>query len=411
MGAQQRPEVLTMDQAVDEAVRQNLDFFAQKYDLTIAEAQIVTAKLRPNPLLTLDADHLDWLGTHFNPRTNNGGPTEYSVRGDYLHERGGKREARTALAVGNRDVTRLQLADSLRGLIQVVQNAFVDVVAAKATQKLMRENLKTFDDIVTIDQVRFKDGDIAQVELMRAEVAELQFANASRQADLQVNSTVSRLQLLLGRNKLQKLDVIGDLRSDQITVTREELLAQALQQRPDLQAFVRDEGRAAADLQLQKANAKVDWAFGSEYRKQDSVTGHSNTIGLFLQSPVPLFNRNQGEIVRAQQALTQAQARTHALQVTVENDLDQALLAYEAARDTLMKIQGSMLTKAQDVREISEYSYKRGDIGFVDFIDAVRAYNDTMQTYNDARADYARSIYGVDAATGATTAAGKVPLP
>jgi cobalt-zinc-cadmium efflux system outer membrane protein len=70
-----------------------------------------------------------------------------------------------------------------------------------------------------------------------------------------------------------------------------------------------------------------------------------------------------------------------------------------------------MLGKARDVRSISEYSYKRGDIGFVDFLDAVRAYNDTMQSYNDARAEYARSLYGLDAATGSTTAAGKVPLP
>nr|AOS95185.1 outer membrane efflux protein [uncultured bacterium] len=409
--AQQSPDLLTIDQAVDEAVRHNLDFLAQKYDLTIAEALIVTAKLRPNPILTLDADHLDWLGTGFNPQTNNGGPTEYSIRGDFLHERGGKRQARTALAEGNRDVTRLGLADGLRGLIQSVQNAFVDVIAAKQAQKLMRENLKTFDDIVTIDQVRFKDGDIAQVELMRAEVAELQFANSARQADLQVSSSLSHLQLLLGRNKLRKLDVIGDLREDTAALTREELLGEALRQRPDLQALVRDEGRAAADLRLQRANAKVDWVFGSEYRKQDSITGHSNTIGLFLQSPVPIFSRNQGEIARAQQAVTQAQARTHALQVTVENDLDQALLAYEAARDTVTKIEGTMLGKARDVREISEYSYKRGDIDFVDFLDAVRAYNDTMQTYNDARADYARSLYGLDAATGATTAAGKVPLP
>jgi hypothetical protein len=52
-------------QVVNEAITHNLDFFAQKYDLSIAEAQIVTAKLRPNPLLTLDADHLDLLGTGF----------------------------------------------------------------------------------------------------------------------------------------------------------------------------------------------------------------------------------------------------------------------------------------------------------------------------------------------------------
>ena len=413
---QQPGDVLTVDLAVNEAIAHNLDFFAQKYDLSIAEAQILTAKLRPNPLLTLDADHLDFLGTGFSTTAppgkmpNNGGPTEYSARMDYLYERGGKRQARTALAVGNRDVTRLGLADSVRGLIQSVQSAYVDVVIAKDALKLAQENLKTFDDIVTINQSRFKVGDIGEVELMRSEVAQLQFANSVRQAELQVNSSLSKLQLLLGRTKLQRFDVVDDLRHDMSNLTRDALVDQAMQQRPDLQALVRDEGRAGADLRLQKANAKVDWVFGTEYRKQDA-TAHADTMGLFLNSPVPLFNRNQGEIARAQQAELQAQARTRAQRATVENDVDLALLEYQTARTSLEKIEGSMVGKARDVRGISEYAYKRGDISFVDFLDAVRAYNDTMQSYNDARAQYARSLYGLDAATGSTTAAGKVPLP
>ena len=414
--AQQSGGVLTVDQAVDEAIAHNLDYLAQKYDLSIAEAQVVTAKLRPNPILTLDADHLDFLGTGFSTVStngkmpNNGGPTEYSARMDYLYERGGKRQARTALAVGNRDVTRLGLADSVRGLIQSVQNAYVDAVAAKDTLKLAQENLKTFDDIAAINQIRFKDGDIAEVELMRSQVAELQFANSVRQAELQVNSSLSKLQLLLGRTKLQRFDIVDDLRHDMPNLTRDALVDQAMQQRPDLQALVRDEGRADSDLKLQKANAKVDWVFGTEYRKQDA-TAHADTMGLFFNSPVPLFNRNQGEIARAQHALLQAQARTHAQRATVENDVDLALLEYQTARTSLEAIETSMLGKARDVRSISEYSYKRGDISFVDFLDAVRAYNDTMQSYNDARAEYARSLYGLDAATGSTTAAGKVPLP
>jgi RND family efflux transporter MFP subunit len=400
--AQQAGDVLSVDQAVNEAIAHNLDFLAQKYDLTVAEAQIVTAKLRPNPILTLDGDHLDLLGTGFSSTStngkmpNNGGPVEYSARADYLYERGGKRQARTQLAVGNRDVTRLQLADAVRGLIFTVQSAFVDVAAAKNSLKLAQENLTTFDNVVTINQVRYKDGDIAQVELLRSEVAQLQFANSVRQAELQEKSSLSRLQLLLGRTKLQTFDVVGDLRKDAPSEPRDALLNEAFQQRPDLQALVRDEARAQADLRLQKANAKVDWQFGTEYRKQDA-TAHADTLGLFLQSQIPLFNRNQGEIARAQQGQLQTQARSRALRATVENDVDLALLQYQTSRDALQKIEGSMLGKARDVRGISEYAYKRGEVSFVDFLDAVRAYNDTMQSYNDARGDYARSLYGLDA--------------
>jgi len=52
------------------------------------------------------------------------------------------------------------------------------------------------------------------------------------------------------------------------------------------------------------------------------------------------------------------------------------------------------------MRQISEYSYRRGEATFLEFLDAQRAYNETMQAYNQARADFARSLYGIDAAIG-----------
>ncbi|MCC7156758.1 MAG: TolC family protein, partial [Bryobacterales bacterium] len=62
----------------------------------------------------------------------------------------------------------------------------------------------------------------------------------------------------------------------------------------------------------------------------------------------------------------------------------------------------TMLTKARDVRQITEFSYRRGEASLIEFLDAQRVYNDTIQTYNDARGEFARSLYVLDAATGKT---------
>jgi outer membrane protein, heavy metal efflux system len=87
--AQNAPPIdsLTIDQAISEALGKNLGLLAERYNLTIADARIITAHLRPNPVLTLDADTLDLLGTGFNTQTNNGGPVSYAIRTDYLLER------------------------------------------------------------------------------------------------------------------------------------------------------------------------------------------------------------------------------------------------------------------------------------------------------------------------------------
>jgi len=60
-----------------------------------------------------------------------------------------------------------------------------------------------------------------------------------------------------------------------------------------------------------------------------------------------------------------------------------------------------MLTSAKEVRDTTEYSYKRGEASLIEFLDAQRAFNDSILSYNDARANYARSLYLIDAVAGA----------
>ena len=68
--AQQAPQTsaltLTIDEAVREAIDRNLDLVAEKFNLSVANARIITAKLRPNPVLSVGGDHLDLLGTGYN---------------------------------------------------------------------------------------------------------------------------------------------------------------------------------------------------------------------------------------------------------------------------------------------------------------------------------------------------------
>jgi outer membrane protein, heavy metal efflux system len=90
------PEQVTIEQAVQEALDNNLSLLAERYNLTIADDRIVTARLRPNPVLSLGGDHLDLLGTGFNGQ-NGAGPPEASARVDFVFERGGKRASIASL--------------------------------------------------------------------------------------------------------------------------------------------------------------------------------------------------------------------------------------------------------------------------------------------------------------------------
>ena len=126
----QSPQSLTLDEAINEAIASNLSLVAERYNLSVAEARIITARLRPNPVLSLGGDHLPLLGTEFNS-TNMAGPPEYAVRTDFLLERGGKRDNRIAIAENNKEVVQSQLQNTIRLLVLDVQNAFVDVLQAE----------------------------------------------------------------------------------------------------------------------------------------------------------------------------------------------------------------------------------------------------------------------------------------
>jgi cobalt-zinc-cadmium efflux system outer membrane protein len=394
------PETVTLEQAVAEALERNLTLLAERANLPIARARLITARLRPNPVLSLGGDHLDLLGTGFN-EINAAGPAEFSLRSDFLYERGGKRRSRIEAAQGALEVAELEVLNAARALRLQVQSAFVDALLAKENLALARQNREMLERIVEANAVRLRAGELAEVELVRSRLAALQQANAVRRAERELRAALIRLQSLMGRDRfMPAFDVAGELRREGAVPAPEELRRAALENRPDLLALRREGARAAAELRLELARGKVDWTFGTEYRRQQGLAGTGNMLGFFFSLPLPLFDRNQGEIERARQQIRQSELRLRALENAIRAELEDGWQQFHTARELLEQIEGRMLAQAREVREVTEYSYRRGEATLLELLDAQRAFNDTMQAYNEARAEYARSLYALEAAAG-----------
>ena len=379
------------------ALEKNLGLLAERYNVPVADAKIVTAGLRPNPVFSAGLDYQDMLGTGFDAQ-NAAGPGEFNFRTDFTLEGGGKRRRRVEAAQAARSVTQLQLLNATRQVVLDVQSSFIDVLLAKENLSLAEANAKAWSAIVEVNAARVKAGDLAQVELLRTRLAALQSQNLVRQAQLRLHIASGRLQLLLGRTTAP-LDVAGPLRRDTQPIQLEEVRELALKLRPDLEAQRRDQFRAQAEIDLQLSNAKIDYTVGTMFHRQYD-NGKGNAMGFFFSVPVPLFNRNQGEIERARQERRQVEARARALEATIRNEVENAYQQYATARDLLENIEKDMLGQARQVREITEYSYRRGEASLIELLDAQRAFNDTMQSYNEARAEFARSLFLIDSTSG-----------
>ncbi|HXI27176.1 MAG TPA: TolC family protein [Vicinamibacterales bacterium] len=400
------PADVTLDDAVHEAVERNLTLVAERYAIAVADARILTARLRPNPVLTANAMFPD--GTVF---ANDVSPREQVVRTDVVIERGGKRDRRIDVAEAAKSVTELQFLNTMRTVVLDVENAFIDVVLAQANAALARESLDAFNALVEVNTERVRTGDLSQIELSRSRLAALQFQNEVRQEESKLAIARGKLNTLLGRSRRGPIDPHGELRRDGDPVDLEALRRRALSQRPDVLALRRDQARSAADLRLQIAQGTIDYTVSGElhYQHQPSPPNTSGFLyGAYLSVPLPIFNRNQGEVARARQEALQIDARLRALEADVNQEVDAAYESYTASRDVVATIEAQMLAQARDVRSTTEYSYRRGEASFVEFLDAVRAFNETMQSYNAARADFARSLYTLDSIGGGPQPSQKV---
>ncbi len=393
---------VTLEQAIQEALAKNLGLAAEKLNINVAEAREITARLRPNPVLTVAGQSLNLLGATYSPDTPLG-PNQFNVHTDFPFERGHKREERVAVAKEEKSLAELGVREVMRQVIAAVQNAVVDVQQARESVKLAQENLKSLEGVVTINEARVKSGDLAAVELDRSRLAAFQFRTAVQQAQLQLDLAKTRLQQLMGRRlKSPDFDVLGDIRRETVNEAPAEIARRALERRPDYLAGRQSQARSRADLRLQLANGTVDYTIGTEFTRQSAWGVSGNSVGVYFSMPLRIFNKNQGEIARAQREINLSGARAVAHEAAIQNEVEQAYRQYAVAKQVLTSVESEMLTKARSVRDITEYSYRRGEASLVEFLDAQRAFNETTQTFNEARANYARSLYLIDAVSGAT---------
>jgi cobalt-zinc-cadmium efflux system outer membrane protein len=272
--------------------------------------------------------------------------------------------------------------------------ACIDVIEAKARLDLANDNLKSLQGVVQLNETRLQGGAIPPIELTRSRVAMLQFRSNVKTAELALTTARIRLQTLLGRAAGQTVDVSDPLKIPipPATPALDQIQTRAIAVRPDIQAARLDQARSQAELRLQLANGKVDYTAGAEYRRQQGVNGTGNSVGFFFSVPLPVFNRNQGEIARVTSEEVQLQKQIDALQSQVSGEVTGAYREYETARQLIGDIESDLLGLSQEARNTTTYVYQAGAGSLLDVLDAQRAFNETMSTYYEAQADYRRAV-------------------
>lgn len=388
---------ISLDQAIDLALAHNHSIKASRTLILQNEAQEITANLRPNPTLGFDTQFVPIFSPQDFSADNLNATQQFDIGIGYLFERGHKRQRRLQAARDQTAVTRAQVADSERTLAFNVGEQFVNVLLAESTLQFAMEDLKGFQQTVDISEAQLKAGFIGEGDYLKIKLQLLQFQTDVSSARLARVQALVGLRELLGYDAVPAdFDVIGDLAYQPVNAKLETLQAQALRDRPDFRAAELGITAAKSQILLAKANAKVDVNGTYDF---SHVSGE-NSASIFVNFDLPIFNRNQGEILRTNHALTQAQEQEQSASDTVLSDVANAYEAVKSNDEVVQLYTSGYLKQAQDSREISEYAYKRGAASLLDYLDAERSYRSTQLAYRQALASYMTALEQLKEALG-----------
>jgi cobalt-zinc-cadmium efflux system outer membrane protein len=396
----QGPVRITLDEAIQLALEHNHALKAARTTIQQNEAQEISANLRPNPVLQGDAQFLPIFQPDKFSSDYINNSAQFDAGLSYLFERGRKRQHRLEAARDQTAVTRSTVVDNERTLMFQVGSQFVGVQLAESTLDLARQDLKSFRSTVDISEARFKAGDISEGDFLKIKLQLLQFQNDVFQAELgRVQALVGLRQLLGYESVPADYDVAGDFEYKPLTVKKEELEAKALSLRPDLRAAVQSVTAAHSQYELARANGKRDVTASALY----SHTADTSAASFFGNIEIPIFNRNQGEILRTRYAITQAEELQRASADQVLTDVSDAYEGLRANDQVVVLYLSGYLDEARLSRDISEYAYKRGAASLLDFLDAERSYRSTQLAYRQSLASYLTALEQLREAVGTRT--------
>jgi outer membrane protein, heavy metal efflux system len=381
----QGPVKITLDDAIQMALAHNHTLLAARTTIQQSEAQETTANLRPNPLLLGDAQFLPIFEPDQFSSDYMNDSAQFDLGLSYLFERGKKRQHRLQAAKDQTDITRSQVSDNERSLTFQVASQFVGAQLAESALDLAEQNMSSFQKSVDISKERYRAGDVSEDDYLKIKLQLLQFQTDASQAKLAKIQALSDLRKLLGYESVAAdYDVAGPFDYQPVNAHLEDLQAKALTTRPDLRAAQQGVTAANSQYELAKANGKLDITAQANY----THTADLSTASLFGQIQIPLFNRNQGEIARTHFAITQAQEQEKAASEQVLTDVEDAYEGLRTNDQIIQLYRSGYLDDAQQDRDISEYSYKRGAASLLDYLDAERSYRATELAYRQALASY-----------------------
>ncbi|MBI3875710.1 MAG: TolC family protein [Verrucomicrobia bacterium] len=393
------PAPLTLAEARRLAFERNWDLLAAKSDVDLATAQKIIAKEFPNPTFSISTTKIN-VDDHPSGRPGANGlwdrnyDTTFAI--NQLFEIGGKRASRQSSAAAGIEAAKARLADARRVLDFGVTRAYVAALLAGANTQILRQSAASLRKEAQIAETRLKAGDISLADKAQIEIAADRLELDAKNAESSAKSARLAVEVLLGTPNPAGAWAPGDsletLAGRPFPAASETPGAA----RPDLLAAEHARLKADADLKLAKAQRIPDPTVLFQYEHEPF--DQPNTLGIGISIPLPLWNRNTGNIMAAEAARDQAAIFADKLRVQIKAEITGARLAYDESSERLARYREQIQPKSAKIRETVSFAYQKGGASLLDLLSAERNDNDVRLATAQAAADTATAVATLKAA-------------
>jgi cobalt-zinc-cadmium efflux system outer membrane protein len=352
-------ESITLDEATTLALQANPDIAVVLRGREVESAQALQAATRPNPTLSGQVEDL---------RSQNRIAT---IAISQQLETGGKRDKRMAaadasLAIADADIRIAQAETSAK-----VYAAFYQLLAAQQSQTLAQELLQISTTSKETTAKRVLAGKVSPVEETKAKVAEAGLKIELANANQQLAAAKQRLASLWAKSDNQAdYKVVGELENLKTLPTLSDLMAQ-LADSPRLKkaALAITQKQALSNIELSKQTPDVTLSLGAQ--RNEELGGITQAI-IGLSIPIPVFDKNQGNLQSAKAREYQSIDEKTALENQLKTDLADAYSRRQLQVEASNMYQQDILQGAQSAYEAARKGFEFGKFSFLEVLDAQR---------------------------------------
>lgn len=268
-----------------------------------------------------------------------------------------------------------------------VRQAFYRVLIAQRQIDLATEIAGMYGKVLSTTDKLLKAQEISRLDLLDAKL-DLENAKVALQtAQFSHTAAWRSLTAVLGQPDLPPQALAGDVTAAAKKFDYQQTLQHLLTASPEIAAAASEIERARWAYQRALVEHKGNVNLQALYNWQDNGIGGRPDGAIQIDMPIPLWNKNQGGIVRAQGEVTVAEHKLHQLELELQQRLAPVFERYQNAANQTQRLQTTILKLAQEGVDLSRRAYEAGEIGYLDMLDAERKFSQANSAYLDALRD------------------------